>query len=75
MYLSLPLILSLNVYYKHCFIFLYFVLGDLNRIGDKLLLSRGGSGGTPSNGYLGQKGQPVPLTLDLKLLADIGFVG
>ncbi|KAG8188636.1 hypothetical protein JTE90_005989 [Oedothorax gibbosus] len=51
------------------------IIGDLNRVGDKILLSRGGAGGNPQNGYLGQKGQPVPLTLDLKLLADVGFVG
>ncbi|GFT93135.1 GTP-binding protein 10, partial [Trichonephila clavipes] len=52
-----------------------YVIGELNQIGDKLLLVRGGCGGGPQNGFIGQKGQSVPLTLDLKLLADVGFVG
>ncbi|GFR08311.1 GTP-binding protein 10 [Trichonephila clavata] len=52
-----------------------YVIGELNQIGDKLLLARGGCGGGPQNGFIGQKGQGVPLTLDLKLLADVGFVG
>ncbi|GFT86230.1 GTP-binding protein 10 [Nephila pilipes] len=52
-----------------------FVIGELNLVGDKLLLARGGSGGGPQNGFIGQRGQAVPLTLDLKLLADVGFVG
>ncbi|KAF8783193.1 GTP-binding protein 10-like [Argiope bruennichi] len=51
------------------------VIGELNRVGEKLLLARGGCGGGPQNGFIGQKGQHVPLTLDLKLLADVGFVG
>ncbi|XP_042897524.1 GTP-binding protein 10 [Parasteatoda tepidariorum] len=50
-------------------------IGDINKIGDKVLLAKGGCGGGPQNGFLGQKGQAMPLTLDLKLLADVGFVG
>ncbi|GIY66346.1 GTP-binding protein 10 [Caerostris extrusa] len=51
------------------------VIGELNRVGEKLLISKGGCGGGPQNGFIGQKGQSLPLTLDLKLLADVGFVG
>lgn len=51
------------------------VLGDLNKKGDRVLLAKGGVGGGPYNDYLGQRGQAHSLTLDLKLLADVGFVG
>ncbi|XP_035216048.1 GTP-binding protein 10-like [Stegodyphus dumicola] len=51
------------------------VLGGVDKVGDRLLLAKGGCGGGPQNDYLGQKGQSVPLVLDLKLLADVGFVG
>ncbi|XP_054716112.1 GTP-binding protein 10-like [Uloborus diversus] len=50
-------------------------VGEVNAHGERLLLAKGGSGGGPQNGYLGQKGQVFPLTLDLKLIADVGFVG
>lgn len=62
---------------KNCFsdCLVFVTLGELNRPGEKLLLARGGSGGGPQNGFIGQKGQVVTLTLDLKLLADVGFVG
>lgn len=50
-------------------------IGEVNHPGEKLLLCKGGCGGGPDNGYIGEKGQQLPLVLDLKLLADIGFVG
>lgn len=51
------------------------VLGDVNKVGDKVLVARGGDGGMASNQYVGQKGDAVSVTLDLKLISDIGFVG
>jgi len=39
------------------------------------VLARGGSGGTEQNGYACQKGEAQNVTLDLKLIADVGFVG
>jgi len=50
-------------------------IGEVNKEGDKVLLCRGVAGGSPENGFIGQKGQNMPLVLDLKLLADVGFVG
>ncbi|XP_023220345.1 GTP-binding protein 10-like [Centruroides sculpturatus] len=51
------------------------VLGDLNNPDDTLLIAKGGCGGSKENQYFGQKGQSVCVTLDLKLIADVGFVG
>lgn len=51
------------------------VLGEVNEVGEKVLLARGGEGGNASNNFLGQKGQSHTLRLDLKLIADIGLVG
>lgn len=53
----------------------YQFLGELNNENDSLVIAKGGSGGTPKNGYLGTKGQAYPVNLDLKLIADIGLVG
>lgn len=51
------------------------ILGDLNKKGDRVLLAKGGIGGDHYNDFFGQKGQAHSVTLDLKLLADVGFVG
>ncbi|XP_069186632.1 GTP-binding protein 10 homolog [Procambarus clarkii] len=51
------------------------LLGDVNCVGDKVLVARGGAGGSPVNQYNGQKGQAWDLQLELKLLADVGLVG
>lgn len=40
-----------------------------------MLVARGGIGGHPKNGFIGLKGQSHVITLDLKLIADIGLVG
>lgn len=34
-----------------------YLSGELNQIGDKILVARGGVGGSPNNQYNGQKGQ------------------
>lgn len=51
------------------------ILGEINKVGDKVLVARGGAGGSPSNQYNGQKGQAHNITLELKLIADVGLVG
>ena len=38
-------------------------------------MSAGGQGGNKSTNFLGLPGQARSVTLDLKLLADVGFVG
>lgn len=51
------------------------VEGDINKAGDKVLVARGGDGGMISNQFVGQKGDALSVTLDLKVISDIGFVG
>jgi GTPase involved in cell partitioning and DNA repair len=50
-------------------------LGELNKEDSKLLVARGGLGGSENTGYCGLKGQSQTIKLDLKLIADIGLVG
>lgn len=38
-------------------------------------MAKGGRGGDPTNNFQGQSGQALNVTLDLKLVADIGLVG
>jgi len=49
--------------------------GNINKVGDKVVVARGGDGGMASNQYVGQKGDALSVTLDLKIISDIGFVG
>ncbi|XP_076826794.1 GTP-binding protein 10 [Brachyhypopomus gauderio] len=51
------------------------VLGQLNHKGDKVLVARGGQGGSLNSGYLPSKGQTHQIRLDLQLIADMGLVG
>ncbi|KAH3721511.1 GTP-binding protein 10-like [Dreissena polymorpha] len=51
------------------------VLGDLNKEGEEVVVAKGGAPGGPENNYTGLKGEAMSVTLDLKLLADIGLVG
>uniref|UniRef100_A0A224YV79 Obg family gtpase cgta n=1 Tax=Rhipicephalus zambeziensis TaxID=60191 RepID=A0A224YV79_9ACAR len=51
------------------------LIGDLIKPGEKILVVRGGQGGNPSNQYHGQRGEVDNITLSLKLIADVGFVG
>nr|CAD7403056.1 unnamed protein product [Timema cristinae] len=49
--------------------------GDLDKTGSSILVAPGGPGGGPTNNFCGVKGQGHSVTLDLKLIADIGLVG
>ncbi|KAK3108042.1 hypothetical protein FSP39_000006 [Pinctada imbricata] len=50
-------------------------IGDLNEEDQEILLARGGQGGNPDNHFIGQKGEGNVISLNLKLIADIGLVG
>lgn len=49
--------------------------GELNQPDEEIVIAKGGSGGNPKNGFLGTKGQEYSVTLNLKLIADVGLVG
>ncbi|XP_077382315.1 GTP-binding protein 10 isoform X1 [Festucalex cinctus] len=51
------------------------ILGDLNAEGDRVLVAKGGHGGTFASTFLPSKGQTRHIQLDLKLIADMGLVG
>ncbi|KAK2903096.1 hypothetical protein QQF64_010004 [Cirrhinus molitorella] len=51
------------------------IIGELNSEGDRLLVAKGGHGGTLHSGFLPSKGQTRQIRLDLKLIADFGLVG
>lgn len=51
------------------------VVGELDEVGKSCLAAGGGSGGCSGNSFLGKAGQLRTLTLDLKLIADVGLVG
>ena len=51
------------------------LLGDLVKDNDTVLVARGGPGGSRHTDYCGIKGQRRSVKLDLKLIADVGFVG
>lgn len=50
-------------------------LGELNKENTKLLVAKGGSGGSEETGYCGLKGESQIIKLDMKLIADVGLVG
>lgn len=52
-----------------------FPRGDLNVLGDRVRVAKGGSGGTFRSAFNPKKGQAKHIRLDLKLIADLGFVG
>ncbi|XP_028672976.1 GTP-binding protein 10 [Erpetoichthys calabaricus] len=51
------------------------VLGELNKGGERVLVARGGSGGSFLSDFLPAKGDTNIIRLDLKLIADVGLVG
>ena len=48
---------------------------DFNEDGQEFVVAKGGAGGNSSNNFCGLPGQKQFVRLDLKLLADIGYVG
>ncbi|CAB3367427.1 Hypothetical predicted protein [Cloeon dipterum] len=51
------------------------LLAELNENRERVVVARGGAGGSPENDFKGQKGESLHLQLDLKLIADVGLVG
>lgn len=51
------------------------VIAELDEDNKVCLAAGGGPGGCAGNSFIGQKGQSQTLTLDLKLIADVGLVG
>ena len=51
------------------------LLMDFNEDGQEFVVAKGGAGGNSSNNFCGLPGQKKFVRLDLKLLADIGYVG
>lgn len=47
---------------------------ELNETGDSCIAARGGIGGCSGNNFLGTRGEERVVTLDLKLIADVGMV-
>jgi len=50
-------------------------LGEMNEVGDKVVIANGGIGGRKVTQFNGLKGEEMKAVLDLKLIADIGLVG
>nr|XP_019948790.1 PREDICTED: GTP-binding protein 10 [Paralichthys olivaceus] len=51
------------------------ILGDLNAEGDRVLVAKGGPGGSLYSAFEPSKGQAKHIRFDLKLIADLGLVG
>ena len=51
------------------------VIGEVNNDDEEVLIAKGGKGGSPFNNFNAQPGQSFSVNLDLKLIADVGFIG
>ncbi|XP_020497617.2 GTP-binding protein 10 isoform X1 [Labrus bergylta] len=51
------------------------IIGELNADGERLMVAKGGRGGTFHSAFEPSKGQAKHIRLDLKLIADLGLVG
>ncbi|KAG9329387.1 hypothetical protein JZ751_005428 [Albula glossodonta] len=51
------------------------IIGELNADGDRVLVARGGRGGSHRSDFLPSKGRSQHIRLDLRLIADMGLVG
>jgi len=51
------------------------VIGEINKEGERLLVTKGAPGGGIKNDFVGRKATGIHVRLDLKLLADVGLVG
>lgn len=52
-----------------------FVVGEVNKIDEKVLLAQGGIGGNPATAFSGMRGQKLNVTFELSLIADVGLLG
>lgn len=50
------------------------LLGELNNPGENCLVAGGGVGGCAGCSFIGKRGQERVVTVDLKLIADVGLV-
>lgn len=50
-------------------------IADLNEVDSHCIVAGGGGGGCSGNSFLGHAGEAKTITLDLKLIADVGLVG
>jgi len=50
------------------------LIDEINDIDDECIVAHGGAGGTYKTFFQGQPGETTMINLDLKLLADVGFV-
>ena len=51
-------------------------IGDLDTVGTRLLVAKGGRGGSPSMAdWNGEQGERHMIRLELKLIADVGLIG
>lgn len=57
------------------FLFPFSLQGNLNTDGDRVLVAKGGSGGSYFSAFEPSKGRARHVRLDLKLIADMGLVG
>ena len=51
------------------------VIGEISSSKSKIRIAKGGKGGSVQNRFLACKGEALSVNLDLKLIADVGFVG
>ncbi|XP_068615987.1 GTP-binding protein 10 [Brachionichthys hirsutus] len=51
------------------------IIGHLNAEGDRVMVAKGGRGGSMSSGFEPSRSQATQIRLDLKLIADFGLVG
>ena len=47
----------------------------MNAADERVMIAKGGKGGSPLNNYEKEKGQAFSVYLDLKLIADVGLIG
>ena len=50
-------------------------LGEVNTENEILVIARGGKSGSKANKYNRETGQAFSVSLDLKLIADVGLIG
>ena len=46
-------------------------MGNLDVVGDKVVVAHGGAGGGPGNGWIGQPGESLHIRLDLRVSENL----